>query len=293
MNRLNVLLTLIIGVIFVVLMFFAGQPVTSEASLAQRWYDTLCNPKANQALLYTFTRRGRESQSDTQFQSIVDAYRVANGFTNGCTAVENHNIIYFQSIPPELSTTVERIKFVAFNVFASDQPHDFNHVLSIRFGVHVLFYKNGSIKIIPNFIPDSPFGLYQGREPIALYNNDGLLMGWLQLTGDLIQIPQNDIVRYGIPLQVSPVRALGMTWVRVYADGIQVEAERFANVLPDAMQASFLPAFIENLIPNQVKQGIIWFTLPNIGQPNDVRISVDAYQTLWDMPRVPIMLKVN
>ncbi len=293
MNRLNLLLTLIIGVIFVTLMFFAGQSVTPEADLVQRWYDALCNPKTNQAMLYTFTRRGRESQSDTQFQAIIDAYRAANGFTNGCTAVENHNIIYFQSIPPELSTTVDWIKFVAVNVFAPDQPHDFNHVLSMRFGVHVLFYKNGVVKILPHFMPDSPLGLIQRRDLIALHNNDGLLMGWVQQTGDLIQIPQSDIVRYGIPLQFSPVRALGMTWVRVYADGIQVEAERFANVLPDALQAAFLPAFIENLPANQVKQGIIWFTLPNTGQPADVRISVDAYQTLWDMPAVPIMIKVH
>jgi len=291
MNRFNLLFTLLIGVLFVALMFFADRPITPEADLVEQWYDALCNPTANQSMLYLYTWRGGET--DAELQTVIDAYRAANDFTNGCTAIENHNVIYFQSIPPELTATVDRIKFVAVDVFAPDQSHDFNHVLSIRFGVHVLFYKNGTVKILPHFMPDSPLGLYQGREPIALYNNDGLLMGTVELTGPLISMPQNDIVRYGIPLLFSPVRALGMTWVRIYADGIQVEAERFANVLRDALQPSFLPAFIENLSANQDKKGIIWFTLPNKGQAPDVRISIDMYQTLWDMPGIPMTLKVQ
>ncbi len=291
MNRFNWVFTLVIGIIFVLLMFFAGQPITPEADLVQRWYDTLCNPAANQLLLYAFTWRG--SESDTEFQTIIDAFRANYGYTNGCTAVENHNIIYFQSIPPELASAVDQIKFVAFNVFAPDQPHDLNHVLSIRAGVHVLFYNDGAIKILPHFIPDSPLGLYQGLEPVTLYNNDGLLMGQVYRTGDLIQIPQNDVVRYGIPLQFSTVHNLGMIWIRIYADGIQVEAERFANVLPDAFQDSFLPAYIENLAADKVVKGVIWFPLPNTGQPADVRISVDMYQTIWDMPGLPIIIKVQ
>ncbi|MBI1280843.1 MAG: hypothetical protein GC179_22150 [Anaerolineaceae bacterium] len=291
MNRLNMFFTLLLSVIFVALMFFAGQPITKEADLVQQWYDTLCNPAANQSLLYIYTQRG--SQTDAQLQTIIDAYRAANEFTNGCTAIENPNVIYFQPVPPELSTTVDRIKFVAVNVFAPDQTHDFNHVLSVRFGVHVLFYKNGTVKILPHFMPDSPLERYQGRTPVALYNNDGLLMGSVQLTGDLIQIPQADIVRYGVPLQFSPVHAWGSGWIRIYADDIEVSAERYADVLPAALQASFLPEFLENLPAHKETQGVVWFTLPNTGHPVDIHITVSAYQTLWDMPALPSVIKVQ
>jgi len=291
MNRLNALLTLVIAVIFVLLMFFAGQPITPEADLVNQWYAAICNPQANQSVLYDLTWRGYES--DAQLQAIIDAFRSTNGFSDGCTAIENHNFIYFQSIPSELANAVDWIKFVSVNVYRPDQPHQPNHVYSIEFGVHVLFYKNGVVKILPHFIPDSPLGLQQGPSPITLYNNDGLLMGQVQLTGELIQIPHDDLVRYGIPLQFSPVRAWGRAWVRIYVDGIQVTLERFKDILPVDQQPAFLPAFIENWPANKIQQGSVWFSLPNTAHPSDVRLSVDAYQTLWDMPGVPIMLKVN
>jgi hypothetical protein len=291
MNRLNALLTLFVGIIFVLLMYFDGQPITSEADLVQLWYDTLCHPDDNQSLLYELT--WRDDQSDDQLQAIIDAYRAANGFKNGCVAVENHNIIYFQSIPPELESTVERIKFVAVNVYAPDKPAEPNHVYSVQFGVHVLFYKTGAVKILPEFIPDSPLGLHKGLTPVTLYNNDGLLMGQVQLTGELIQIPQRDLVRYGIQLQLSTERTWGRCWIRIYADSIEVAPERFADVLPVYLQASFSPASIENLPANKVTKGIVWFSLPNPAHVTDVRVSIDAYQTLWDLRAIPVTLKVE
>ncbi|MBA3869189.1 MAG: hypothetical protein H0X30_08545 [Anaerolineae bacterium] len=291
MKHLNVMLTLVVVVLFVSLMRFAGQPITPEADLVQQWYDELCRPTADQSLLHELTWRGDES--DTQLQAIFDAYRSANDFSNGCTAVENHNIIYFQSIPPELASTIERIKFVAVNVYQPDKENIPNHVISVQFGVHVLFYKTGVVKILPQFMPDSPLGLHQGLAPVTLYNNDGLLMGQVQLNGALIQIPQNDLVRYGIPIQLSTARAWGRCWVRIYADGIEVATERFADILPTDQQAAFLPASIENFPANDLTQGVVWFSLPNTIHPTDVRISVDAYQTLWDLRALPATLKVQ
>lgn len=291
MNRLNVLLTLVVAVLFVLLMRFAGQAITPEADLVQQWYDELCKPSADQSLLYELTWRG--DQSDAQLKTILDAYRASSGFTNGCTAVENHNIIYFQSIPPELSATVERIKFVAVHVYALDKPTDPNHVISVQYGVHVLFYKTGVVKILPQFIPDSPLGLDEGLAPVTLYNNDGLLMGQVQLNGKLIQIPQNDLVRYGIPIQLTTGRAWGRCWIRIYVDSIEVAPERFADILPSDQQAAFLPASIENLPANKLTQGVVWFSLPNTAHPADVRISLEAYQTLWDLRALPVTLKVQ
>jgi hypothetical protein len=290
MNRLNVALTVVIGILFALLMLFAGQPMTPEADLVQRWYDTLCDPTANQALLYELTWRADES--DAQLKAIINEYRLNNAFTNGCTAVENHNIIYFQAIPPELAATVERIKFVAVNVYAPDAPADPNHVISVQFGVHVLFYKSGTVKILPQFMPDSPLGLHQGLAPITLYNNDNLLMGQVQLNGALIQIPQNDLVRYGIPLQLSTERAWGRCWIRVYVDGLEVTPERFADILPADQQELFMPASVENLPANKVAKGVVWFSLPSATHPKDVRISLEAYQTLWDLRALPVSIQV-
>ena len=61
MNRPNVLLTVLIGITFILLMLFAGQPITPEADLVQQWYDIICDPNANQALLYELTYRADES----------------------------------------------------------------------------------------------------------------------------------------------------------------------------------------------------------------------------------------
>jgi hypothetical protein len=290
MSRLNLLLTIILSILFILLMLFAGKPITPEAQLVQQWYDALCNPAANQAPLYELTWRADES--DAQLQAIIDAYRANNGFAKGCIAVENHNIIYFQAIPSEVAATIERIKFVAVNVYAPDAPADPNHVISVQYGVHVLFYKSGAVKILPQFMPDSPLGLHQGLSPIILYNNDNLLMGQVQVTGGLMQIPQNDLVRYGIPIQLSPVHAWGRCWIRVYVDGIEVAPERFADILPADQQATFMPAFVENLPANKIVKGIVWFSLPSANHPTDVRISVDAYQTLWDLRAIPVTIKV-
>ncbi len=291
MNRVNLWLTLIVGILFILLMQFAGQPITPEAALVDQWYQAFCNPTVDQSLLYTLTWRG--NLSDSQLQTTVDAYRAANGFAQGCTPVENHNIIYFQSIPAELSDSIERIKFVAVNVYAPDQPHTPNHVLSVQYGLHVLFYKNGVVKILPQFIPDTPLGLHHGLTPLLLYNNDGLLMGQVQLTGQLIRIPQSDVVRYGIPLQFSTLHTWGRGWFHIYADGLQVQPERFADILPPDQQATFLPPFIEDIPANTLRQGVVWFSLPTNAPPPDVRITLDAYQTVWDLRGLAYMIAVT
>ncbi len=270
-------------------MLAAGRPITPEADLVQRWYDALCSPSANQAPLYLTTWRGE--QSDEQLQRIVDAYRAANGYTEGCTAIVNPNIIYFEAIPSELQSTVERIKFVAVRVFLPDQPHDDPDSLAVGTSVHVLFLKNGTVKILPYFMPESPLGIYTGLTPITLYNNDGLVMGQVQLNGSLIQIPESDFIRLGIPLQMSTARNWGGAWIRIYADDLEVTTEPYAHMLPTDLQAGFLPRFLEPIAANQVVQGIIWFTAPHL--PADIRLSIDATQTGWDMPGIPMMLKVQ
>jgi hypothetical protein len=90
MNRDTMLFSGLICIVFVLLMVFAGQPITPETDLVQHWYDALCNPAANQAPLYLST--WRSDQSDEQLQMIVAAYRAANGYTDGCTAIVNPNI---------------------------------------------------------------------------------------------------------------------------------------------------------------------------------------------------------
>lgn len=289
MKRFNLLFTVVIGVIFILLMFFADQPITPEADLVQRWYDTFCSPKANQSLIYTYTWRG--NLTDTQLQVIMDMYRSANNYLSGCAAVVNPNIIYFEAIPTELASTVDRIKFVAVNLYAPDQPHDSNHILSIRTSVHVLFYKNGRVKILPHFIPDSPSGLHQGSTPVNLYNNDGLLMGQVQLNGDLIQVPEGTYFYIGIPLRISTVREWGNAWVRLYADNIEVTPITYIPSLPEGYRNNVITEFPEAFAANQVTDGFVWFAAAQM--PADLRLSIDANQTRWDMPGLPIMLKVR
>ena len=118
-------------------------------------------------------------------------------------------------------------------------------------------------------------------------------MGQVQLTGALIEIPQTDLVHYGIPLQLSTKRAWGRCWIRIYADSIEVSPERFADVLPVYLQSAFMPASVENLQANKVAKGMVWFSLPNTVPISDVRISVDAYQTLWDLRAIPVTLKLQ
>ncbi len=289
MNRFNLLLSLFVTAIFVLLMFFAGQPITSEADLVQRWYDTFCNPAVNQSLLYIYTWHG--DQSNSQFQTTVDAYRAANNYAQGCTAVVNHNIIYFESIPSELAATVDRIKFVAVNVYAPGEEQDRNHILSIRTSVHVVFYKNGIVKILPHFIPDSLLGLQPNATAVALHNNDGLLMGQIEINGSLIQIQQSDSLLVGIPLRFSGVRRWDSAWIRIYADGVEVAPVNYADALPEDQRTTFLSEFPESLDANLALQGVVWFSAPHM--PADLRLSIDVNQTRWDMPGIPIMIKVK
>lgn len=288
MNRLNALFTVIIAAVFALLMLFAGQPITPEAELVERWYQALCNPAANQSPLLEHTWRG--DLTDAQLMAAVEAHRVLNNYTNGCTAVVNHNIIYFQWIPPELWDTIERIKFVAVNVYPTGAEQTPNHVLSVRSGVHVLYDHTGRAYILPRFIPDSPLGLHTTAEPVTLYNNDGLPMGEVQITGPLMTSQQNGVEHIGIPLTMSTIRAWGSYWVRIYADGVEVSPDLYVDVLRPDQQASFLNAMGENFPIGTVISGVLWFTPPH--PPTDIRISVDAYYTLWDLRALPTTFKL-
>ncbi len=287
MNRFNLFLTAVIAVIFVLLMIFAGQPLTPEADLVQRWYTTLCNPTADPSFLLRWTWRGQ--LSDAQLQAAVNAHRANNNFTAGCTAVVNHNVIYFQWIPPELTATVERIKFVAVNVTPAGQTPNPNHISSLINGVPVLYYKNGDVKILPHFIPDSPLGLHTTSAPVPLYNNDGLLMGQVRLNGAIIQLSADDAVRLGVPLVLSTNRTWGQYWIRFYADGVEVAPERFTNVLPADQQPTFLLPVYEYIPAGTELQGIVWFSVRHL--PTSIRLGVEARQTIWDMPTLPVMLQ--
>jgi hypothetical protein len=116
-------------------------------------------------------------------------------------------------------------------------------------------------------------------------------MGQVQLNGSLIQIPESNFLRLGIPLQLSTARNWGGAWIRIYADGIEVTPEPYANLLPAAQQTGFLPRFLEPIVADQVVQGVIWVSVPHL--PADIRLSIDPTQTGWDMPGVPMMLKVQ
>lgn len=288
MNRFNILFTAIIAILFVLLMLFAGQPLTPEADLVQRWYNAFCDPTSDQSPLYDLTWRG--DLTDAQFQVAVDMYRVINNYVNGCTAVVNHNIIYFQWIPPELQDGFERIKFVAVNVYPGGVEQTPNHVLSIRTGVHVLYDHAGRAYILPRFINTSPMGLPTTTGPVALYNNDGLPMGQVKIDGPLINAQQNGVEHIGIPISLSTSRAWGHYWVRIYADGIEVAPDLYADVLPPEQQASFLNTMGQDLLPNSVTSGVVWFTAPR--SFTDIRVSVDASQTLWDIRALPTTFKL-
>lgn len=288
MNRANILFTAIIAILFLLLMLFAGQPLMPEADVVQQWYNAFCDPTSDQSPLYDLTWRG--DLTDAQLQAAVDAYRVINNYVNGCTAIVNHNIIYFQWMPPELRDVFERIKFVAVNVYPVGVEQTPNHVLSIRTGVHVLYDHAGKPYILPRFIPDSPLGLHTTAEPVALYNNDGLLMGEVQLAGALMTSQQNGVEHIGIPIRMSTSRAWGHYWVRIYVDGVEVAPDLYADVLRPDQQASFLNAMGENFLVGTVINGVLWFTAPH--PPTDIRISVEAYQTLWDIRALPTTFKL-
>lgn len=288
MNRLNLVLTLVIGLLFGLLMVFAGQPLTPEGELVQRWYNALCDPTIDQTPLFDWTWRG--DLSDEQLQTAVDAYREANNLLGGCTAVVNHNIIYFQWVPPELSQTYERIKFVAVNVYPIDGAQTPNHVLSIRAGVHVLFDYRGRGFIYPRFLPVSPLSIVEPHTAVKLYNNDGLAMGTAEVIGLPMLSQQNGVEHVGIPIRLSTSRAWGHYWVRLYANGVEVTPDRYADVLRPDQQASFFAAMGENIPEKTDIAGILWFTA---SEASDIRIAVDAYQTLWDMRAIPVMMRVE
>ncbi|MCA0452363.1 MAG: hypothetical protein LCI00_00085 [Chloroflexi bacterium] len=289
MNRVNVIFTAVIGVLFALLMVFAGQPITPEAELVQRWYDAFCNPALDQSLLYDLTWHG--DLSDAQLKAAIDASRVMNNYALGCTATVNHNIIYFQWIPPELRGSFKRIKFVAVNVYPLGAEQTPNHVLSVRSGVHVLYDSSGHASILPRFIANSPLGLHTTAEPVQLYNNDGLLMGEARINGPLMTSQQNGVEHIGIPISLSASRAWGSYWIRVYADGVEVVPDYYADVLRPDLQAGFLSAMGENFPIGSVISGVLWFTPPH--PPTDIRVSVDAYQTLWDLRALPTTFKVS
>jgi hypothetical protein len=106
----------------------------------------------------------------------------------------------------------------------------------------------------------------------------------------LITSQNNGVEHIGIPITMTTIRAWGSYWVRIYVDGIEVSPDLYADVLRPDQQATFLNAMGENFPIGTVISGVLWFTPPF--PPTDIRISVDAYYTLWDLRALPTTFKL-
>lgn len=275
MKRANALLALVVVLIFLLLLNFAGQPVTPEARLVQAWYDALCHPEADQSPLWRFTWRG--NLSEEQLKDAIARYRAILGLPQPCDPVVDVNVIYFQWLPPELVSTFERIKFVAVNVYGGTRPSEPNLIGSEQTGVHVLYSRSGDVHILPRFLAQSPLGIYPAQQPIALYNNDGLFMGRATVT----QAARRTDVRLGIPVRLEADRPWGRYEVHVFMNGIEVIPEFYEDVLPLADQASYMRPSEDGVEAGSVLEGVVWVLMPE--EVYSLRVGFEIFQTPWDM----------
>lgn len=288
MNRFDAALTLLIAVIFLLLMTFAGQPVTPEAARVQQWYDALCDPTLDQSPLWDWTWRG--SWTISQLQDAFARYRVRTGLPEPCTPRVNHNVIYFNWLPPTLSAAVERIKFVAVNVYGTGRPTEPNLIGSVQTGVHVLYDHEGQSRIFPRFFALSPLGVHPTHQPVPLHNNDGLLMGQVEVTGFPFPYERAGEIRLAVPLRLTAHRPWGRYEIQAFINGIEVIPEYYSDVLPLEEQARFLPPAADSIAAAQVVEGLFYVMV--LEPVTDFHLAITTYQTPWDMRPLPVLIDV-
>ncbi|MEZ4671068.1 MAG: hypothetical protein R3E39_24450 [Anaerolineae bacterium] len=285
---MNILLVALICVIFGMLMVFAGQPITPEAELVQQWYEALCNPGSDQAPLWELTWRGDMSQA--QLKEAIEHYRERGGLPQPCKPVVDVNVIYFQWIPPELHSSYERIKFVAVNVYGEGRPTERNLIGSEQTGVHVLFDGSGKAFILPRFLAQSPLGIQETGDVIPLYNNDGLLMGNAQVTGEVIRLQRFDEVRLGVPLRLEATSNWGRYEAHVFVNGLEVIPEFYGDVLPPEEQERFLPPAQDAVSRVTEMRGVLWVQAKE--PVTSLHVGFEIFQTPWDMRPLPALVRV-
>jgi hypothetical protein len=279
MRRFDLLLTLVVVGIGLMLIASAGQPVTPEAELVGRWYTALCAQQADFETLEALTWHG--GLSDEAFREAIIRYRDSGQIAIPCEPVIDHDLIFFQWIPLELGTTVERIKFAAVNVYATDAGHEPNHILSVRAGVQIVFFKSGDAKIIAGFLGIPLMDSAASGELVTLFNNDGLTMGTARVTDAAMIASSGDMTFVGVSVELNPSRTWGSYTIRLFSDDVQVEGVKAADDLPEAYREGFIPAYGEGIEAGKTVEGVVWFRTNSAS--NAVRVSFEANQTPWDM----------
>jgi hypothetical protein len=288
MKRFNLYFTLLIAAIGAYLIVNAGEPVTPEAEIVQTWYNTLCSRQPDFDTLLRLTWHG--DLTDEEFQDTIIRYRESGQMNPLCIPVIDHDLIFFQWIPPALNNQVESIKFVAVNVYDSDSNWEPNHILSVRTGIHVVFFKTGAAQVVAGFLgvplDDAPL-----QKTTQLFNNDGLDMGTARVTGAITIIPQDETTFVGVQVELQPSRTWGNYTIRLFTDYVQAAGINAAELLPEESRAGFIAASGEGLAANELIEGMVWFQVR--GAVGDLRLSFEASQTPWDMRPLPAFVEVQ
>jgi len=279
MKRVDLALTVIVVAVGCLLIVNAGQPITPEAQIVGEWYDALCREEPDFDTLLRLTWRG--DLTDEQLRDAIMHYRTSRQMAIRCVPVIDHDLIFFQWIPPELAATVERIKFVAVNVYPADAASEPNHILSIGAGVHVVFFKSGEVRLAAGFL-GTPLTIGDSE---MLYNNDGLPMGTARVRDPAIIVPEGNSTLVGVPVTLSPSRTWGSYTIRLFAEFVEAEAVNSPDDLPQPYRMGFIAAYGEGVSENSAQEGMVWFRLLN---PLDhLQVSFEANQTPWDMRPLP------
>lgn len=257
----------------------AGQPLTPEADLAQRWYDALCAP-GDPAALTALTYAG--DLDAAQVATYIERWRRDRGADFPCRAAVNRSFILGETLPPGLPADLIRIRFVPVDVVPASAPPAPSPALAVQDGVHVLFFASGSAQVLPSFLGTSPVPLTPPGATARLANNDGLPMGAARAVGPVVRLLDGSVTLLGAPVALEAGRAWGAYELRLFVDGYPA-GRVFDDQLPPVYRTTFLPPAGENIAAGKRLTGLAWFQASPPPAPDaDLRLWVEAKQTLWD-----------
>jgi hypothetical protein len=177
-------------------------------------------------------------------------------------------MIGFEWIPPELSQTVTRVRFVAANLSRNGGAPERNHILSIRNGVHVVFFRSGAIRVLPDWLGQPLTPVAAPSDTLPLHNNDGLFMGSARVEGSAAVFQSENTWFVGLPVALSAERAWGSYQMRLFDRALMFEPLLTPEALPVDLRQMFIPAAVDAVEPGTVAlkagaaaSGRVWFRL--------------------------------
>lgn len=268
----------------------AGQPLTPEAGLAQRWYDALCAP-GDPAALAALTYTG--DLGAARVAAHIERWRRDRGADFPCRAAVNRSFILGEALAPGLPADLVRIRFVPVDVVPAGAPPVRSPALAVRAGVHVLFFASGAAQVLPGFLGVSPVPLTPPGATAALTNNDGLPMGTARAAGPVVRLVDGPVARLGVPMTLAAERAWGAYELRLFVDGYPA-GRVFDDQLPPAYRQAILPPAGEHVAAGTRLTGLVWFQAsPPPAPAADLRLWVEAKQTPWDGRALGSWLKLD